>query len=226
LREHNEFPQAEKGFMFRYLLVVRFLLTNVVALALLAGAWMQGWLDAVIHGDLIELSLIIVVVFAYGLIACTCRIFQTSGELDAVRARQPAADSIAGSFLDRLATSGDADSTRGVLRLRLGQRIAGVRHVANSLVFLGLIGTVIGFIIALSGVDPTRAADADNVADMVATLISGMSVALNTTLVGAVLYVWLIIDYRLLASGTVELLTATIELGDGPRAAGQPGGGG
>lgn len=99
--------------------------------------------------------------------------------------------------------------------MRLGRRIATVRHIANSLVFLGLIGTVIGFIIALSGVDPSRAADADNVADMVATLISGMSVALNTTLVGAVLYVWLIVNYRLLSSATVDLLTETIDLGDG-----------
>ncbi len=41
-----------------------------------------------------------------------------------------------------------------MVRLKLSNRIAFVHHKANSLVFLGLIGTVIGFIIALSGVDP------------------------------------------------------------------------
>ena len=37
--------------------------------------------------------------------------------------------------------------------MTLLSRIASIRHLANSLVFLGLLGTVIGFIIALSGVD-------------------------------------------------------------------------
>ena len=36
--------------MFRYLLIVRFALINVVAAALLAGAYLQGWLDAVVKG--------------------------------------------------------------------------------------------------------------------------------------------------------------------------------
>lgn len=201
--------------MYRYLLIVRFMLINVVAAALLAGVYFQGWLDAVIGADLIELSAIIAAVFAYGFLYCGFRVAQTSGELDAVRSGAPGSASPAGAYLDRLSPARDRDSLRSVLRMRLGRRIATVRHIANSLVFLGLIGTVIGFIIALSGVDPNRAADADNVADMVATLISGMSVALNTTLVGAVLYVWLIVNYRLLASGTVDLLTATIDRGDG-----------
>ena len=46
---------------------------------------------------------------------------------------------------------------------------------------------------------------------MVATLISGMSVALNTTLVGSILYVWLIVNHRILTTGTVRLLTAVLQ---------------
>lgn len=102
-----------------------------------------------------------------------------------------------------------------MLRLRLTNRIAIVGQIANALVFLGLIGTVIGFIIALSGVDPAAATDAARVAPMISKLIQGMAVALNTTLEGAVLYIWLLIDYRLLASATVKLLTAAIETANG-----------
>ncbi|MCH7935990.1 MAG: MotA/TolQ/ExbB proton channel family protein [Proteobacteria bacterium] len=94
-----------------------------------------------------------------------------------------------------------------------------VRNVANSLVLLGLIGTVIGFIIALSGVDPQAASQVENVAAMISTLINGMSVALNTTLVGALLYVWLIVNYGILTSGTVDLIAAIIDMGEA-RAAG------
>lgn len=86
-----------------------------------------------------------------------------------------------------------------------------MRHIANSLVLLGLIGTVLGFIIALSGVDPENAADLSNVAPMVSTLIAGMSTALYTTLVGAVLNMWLMANHQLLATGTVKLITTLLE---------------
>ena len=74
--------------------------------------------------------------------------------------------------------------------------------------------TVIGFIIALSGVDPATASEVENVQAMVSTLITGMSVAMYTTLVGAVLYVWLNVNHRILVTGTVDLIDATIELGE------------
>jgi hypothetical protein len=45
-------------------------------------------------------------------------------------------------------------------------------------------------------------------------LIDGMSVALYTTLVGSVLHIWLIVNYHMLATGTVELVTAVAELGE------------
>ena len=101
-----------------------------------------------------------------------------------------------------------------MLRLKLTDHIVVVRNVANSLVLLGLIGTVIGFIIALSGIDPEAASQVENVATMVSTLINGMSVALNTTLVGALLYVWLIVNYGILTSGTVDLIAAIIDMGE------------
>ena len=47
---------------------------------------------------------------------------------------------------------------------------------------------------------------------MVSTMIAGLSTALYTTLVGAVLNVWLMINYRILAGGTVKLITALIEI--------------
>jgi len=101
-----------------------------------------------------------------------------------------------------------------MVRLKLSNRIAIVRHTANSLVFLGLVGTVIGFIVALSGVDPESVSSAEAVGPMVAKLIQGMSIALYSTLVGAVLYLWLIVNHRMLASGTVNLINTIIEMGE------------
>ena len=101
-----------------------------------------------------------------------------------------------------------------MVRLKLSNRIAIVRHTANSIVFLGLVGTVIGFIVALSGVDPESVSSAEAVGPMVAKLIQVMSIALYTTLVGAVMYLWLIVNHRMRASGTLNLIYTIIEMGE------------
>ena len=198
----------------RYLLVLRFMLVNLVAVSLLVAAYLQGWLDGFFTSYTMELSAAIMLVFLYGLVTCGARTWRITVELNDVKVGNPKPSSWAGKHLRNVRDSDPARHSvhAGALRLKLSNRVAGVRHIANSLVFLGLIGTVIGFIIALSGVDPAATTDVDNVAAMVSTLVNGMAVALYTTLVGAVLYVWLIIDYRILATGTVHLITATIEL--------------
>jgi biopolymer transport protein ExbB/TolQ len=77
---------------------------------------------------------------------------------------------------------------------------------------LGLIGTVAGFIIALSGVTAEEAGDLAAVQPMIAQLISGMSIALYTTLEGAVLGLWLTVNHRILATGTSTLYSDILAL--------------
>ena len=202
--------------LYRYLLFVRFALVNIVAVALLGAAYLQGWLDGVFSAYLMELSAVIVLVFLYGLVLCGAKIWRHSVELNEVKAGTADSRSRAGRYLSHVrgAAAEGRSLHAGALRLKLTDRIAGVRHIADSLIFMGLIGTVIGFIIALSGVDPEAMTEVENVTAMVSTLINGMSVAMYTTLVGAVLYVWLNINFRILVSGTVDLITTAIELGE------------
>ncbi len=202
--------------LYRYLLIVRYALVNLVAASLLGAAYMQGWLDGIIGAYLWQLSLFIVVVFVYGLILCGIKVWRQSVDLNDLKSGTPRPDSRAGRFLKD--TENATPESRTIqaesFRLKVTDGIVDVRHIANALVLLGLIGTVIGFIIALSGVDPKSASNADSVAAMVATLINGMSVALYTTLVGAVLHIWLIVNYRILTSGTVDLIANTIQLSE------------
>jgi hypothetical protein len=200
----------------RYLLLMRFAVFNLVALALLGAAWLKGWVDLVLRGDTTQLVLIIGLVFAYGLLSCAHKVLVTSNEINQARdpARYP--DSRVARYLDSIRHSDGHARTicASALKLKLASRIGSIRHLANSLVFLGLIGTVIGFIIALSGVDADAAADVSSIGPMVSTLITGMSIALHTTLVGAILNIWLMINYRLLENGTVTLVTTIVELGE------------
>ena len=201
---------------FKYLLLTRFIVLNAFFTSLVLAVYGQGWLDAMMSARLVELTLIIVAVFLYGLAACGWKIWRLTSELNGLNEGSLPSNNPVVLYLDQVGTS-DSQSRAlqaGSLRLELTDRIVTVRHIANALIFLGLIGTVIGFIIALSAVDPTAASDAENVAGVIATLIDGMSVALNTTLVGATLYLWLTVNYRILTTGTVTLIAEVIGLGE------------
>jgi hypothetical protein len=201
---------------YRHLHLTRFLLFNILAAAMGIAGYLQGWLDGVFQAHLSELSGVIFLVFLYGLAHCAVKLWRHGRELAEIEAGRPDPDGLAGAYLLQARRSGDDQGGRSeALRLRLTDRIVVVRHVADSLVFLGLIGTVIGFILALSGIDPDAAGKVENVSAMVATLINGMSAALYTTLVGAVFYIWLIIDYRILVTCTVALISACLDKGEG-----------
>ncbi len=200
----------------RHLLALRFALLNIVAAGLLSAVYLQGWLDDALHGYTAWLALGICTVFAFGLALCARRIWRTSVELNAVKQLDPPRTSRAGIYLASIAGRSDESRsiTANLLHNRLGNPIVVVRQTADSLVFLGLVGTVIGFIVALSGIDPQTSAQVDEVASMVSTLVAGMSIALYTTLFGSVLHVWLMVNHRLLATGTSNLFNAIVERGE------------
>lgn len=205
---------AARGFeSYRWLLILRFALLNLTCLALVGAVWAQGWLDEMIATDSYHLIKINIAVFIVGLAMCGARIFKLSAELNQLKAETPAAGSRTAAYLEQ--TKGVDSGSRLLLaeslKMRLGVRLGSIRHIANSIVLIGLVGTVIGFIIALSGVDAAAATDAGAITPMVSTLLFGMAIALYKTLVGSVLNIWLMMDYRLLESGTVHLVTGIVD---------------
>ena len=200
---------------YRYRLLLRFIAINAIGVALLIAAMVEGWPGALLAADATGLVRVIVATFLVGLAWCTGEVAQVSGELNALALRQPPAGSIARRFLDRLrrAAPGARGSVEAALRERLAGRLVPIRQLAAMLVLLGLIGTVAGFVIALSGIEPAQAADVASVAPMIARLIEGLGVALHTTLVGAVLNIWLVLDYRVLEAGMARLHVGLLERG-------------
>ena len=199
-----------------YRLVLRFALLNIVAGALLVAGEANGLVSRAIEADSTSFVFVIVVVFLVGLALALQRVVWTSRELNQARQSEPDRASRAAAHIERTTGKG-ADSRQTLaqaLRLELSQNITIIRHLASSLVFLGLIGTVLGFIIALSGVDPDLASETENIGPMVSALIAGMSTALVTTLVGGLLNIWLMANYQLLTTGTVRLINTIVELGE------------
>ena len=73
--------------------------------------------------------------------------------------------------------------------------------MAEEMLTFGLIGTVVGLIIAFSSLDLASISSASGAAAMVTTLVSGVGVALYTTLVGSLGYIWLALQNHLFNKG-------------------------
>jgi hypothetical protein len=200
----------------RHQLVLRFALFNAAAFALLGAAYGQGWIGRILAADVTSITVGIFIVFLGGLAACAREIWRISLEMNAVLARNPEEGSLTERYLSGLAgrDAGSRAIVANAMRTQLASRIAIIRYVANILVLLGLIGTVLGFVIALSAVSAEGSGDVSKIAPMVAKLLVGMSVALYTTLVGTVLHLWLGANYHILAVGVAKFTSHLIARGE------------
>lgn len=200
----------------RYLLILRFGVVNSAGFALLSAAWAEGLIDPIVQTDSTRLCLMIFLVFLAGLAVCAQKIWRTSMEMNLAKEFDPSVPSRAQRYLAEVRgrDSGARSIAASSLKFKLASRIGVPRQISSTLVILGLIGTVIGFIIALSGVDPDKAGDVAAIGPMVSKLIDGMAVALYTTLVGGVLNIWLNINVNMLAGATVNLITEIVAVGE------------
>ena len=201
---------------FKYLLILRYSIINLVGLTFLFVLFTQGFVTKAISADITNMVVIILCLFFVGFILSAYRTFWVSKELNNAFSIKIPTSSLAKEFLEK-SRKLDASSRNNLavsLRIKIANKINFIKFIANTLVILGLIGTVIGFIIALSGVDGSVSSNPDEVSKMVSTLISGMSVALYTTLVGSICSVWLNICFQILSTGANKLLSRIIELGE------------
>ena len=202
---------------FKYLLILRYILVNSVGFAFLLALASQGYLKIALEADITNMIIIIIVLFLVGFTIALTRTLWISKELNYVDMDKIVEKSLAAEFISKAKGLSGSSRTNlaASLRIRLSTKINHIKFIANTLVVLGLIGTVIGFIIALSGVDGSGvSSNPEEVSKMVSTLISGMSVALYTTLAGSICSVWLNLCYQILSTGANRLLSKIIEAGE------------
>ncbi|MGE0117246.1 MAG: MotA/TolQ/ExbB proton channel family protein [Dongiaceae bacterium] len=80
------------------------------------------------------------------------------------------------------------------------QRWRDVQWLATHVVRIGLLGTVVGLIIAFSAAREGGSADVAEVKTMIAAVVDGMYVSLYATLLGIAVNLWLKINLRLLGN--------------------------
>ena len=190
-----------------YLLFLRWLALNLTGTAILLVFHMQGMVAPVYRADTSYIVYVISALFLYGMLLCGWRVWNTSRELN--YAKSGNGGKIA--HFAALSRNVDRESVKEAFEIKLMARIAFVRYISSSLVMLGLLGTVIGFIMVLTNIPPDAVGDAAQVGKLVSALTGGMGVALYTTLVGAITNLWLNANYTILRTGVINLIAAVLE---------------
>lgn len=160
--------------MLNKLLLYRLIVLNVTALAILAWASAQGWVQEVVMKDDSRISFAIIALFVIGMISLLNRAKKVSAILDQVKTGEITQEVDSGKFIAKSAHLSD---------------------ISQWLVSLGLIGTVIGFAVALVELGNMNLG-AGAAALSISGVIQGLRIAVYTTITGSVLGLWFEINLR------------------------------
>lgn len=204
-------------------LLYKWLVINSFAALLVYVAWLRDWIDLVIESDASYLSVVIGLVFIVFWITSSFHILAINREVGFFSAG--AKNGVAADYFLRLRRKGanldgerfDQGILASTLKARMFMPIQIVAYVANVLILLGLIGTVVGFVIAVNGLGDSIAGgtNIERVQGVLGQIVNGMGVALFTTLVGAILGgLWLQIHYQMLTRAVGGLVVDIVEHAD------------
>ena len=87
-------------------------------------------------------------------------------------------------------------------------------YIVDILIRLGLIGTIIGFILIFASLNETPEVDGQNIQSLLLTMSGGMGTALYTTLLGLISATLLGAQYLILGRSVEELIASLIRLGN------------
>ncbi len=176
--------------MMKNLLILRLSIFNICAFALVTWAALLGYVQMVFTRDVSHISYIIAALFLVGLASTFMRAFKVGAAIDYKKEQKYSRP----LFVDQ-------DKAR-----KMPIKAGHIHDIAEWLVTLGLIGNVVGFVIALSGVDMAAVGSADGAQKIAVSLLAGMGVAFYSTLVGAVTALWTSVNRRILETATLTYL--------------------
>ena len=192
--------------MNNWLLWARFAFLNTIGFAGLALLYINGYVDQVISGDRSHITIVIFGLFMIGLILTAIRIYHLSQEINHLKS----GSSRRHKEYTKLVKKNGETVAKQVLEIKMLAKMQWIRRIATSLVQLGLIGTVYGTMVFMLNIDMTAIADIERVGEVFGVVMQGMGIALYTTLVGAVLNLWLTYNYGIVEHGTSYLLANII----------------
>lgn len=166
--------------MLSNLLIYRLIVLNASGAAFVGWACAEGYISILFAGEKTGIGYGIVALFLVGLVGLAQRAWKASRALNKLKFKQ----------------FGYSDD---LIKFRIKNAYLG--DVAVWLVTLGIIGTAVGLIIAISGL----ALSGSNPTESINHVVSGMKTALLNSVMGMSLGLWSEVNFRILSTAT-ELL--------------------
>jgi hypothetical protein len=195
--------------------------------------WRYGLIRLMVQADRTYISSIICVLYVGASLHCLLRTLAVSGEGERERRTAVALENpeaiFGGDVLppgltgDHIRDLAEKARTQGARRLDqtlllrgLAERMRGSNgfgnFAADSLMKLGLLGTIIGFIIMLAPIAGLDVSDKSVLKSSMGVMSDGMAVAMYTTLAGLVGSILLKLQYYMLESATSGLFARIVRL--------------
>lgn len=184
-------------------LLPRWIILNASLVAMFAAAFYYGVLDRFLIDDTF-ITHGIIAFFAVVLISNLRTVWAIHHTWKTVGDRKLV-------YASERAAGRDAEQ-RDLLVEELSRFMSGYKLAGTILVSLGLLGTVIGILLAFGGVSPDIIGDPDAAAGTIVMLLSGLTTAFNTTLVGIVGMIWNTINLYLMKTDISRFFTTVVSV--------------
>lgn len=212
---------------FKSRLILQWCIYTGVVIFLLWFSWELHLLVQIFISDPTKITFLIALFFIGGTIHCGIRANYLSNQLNAItdiedkRLSWENDDSLPAEFLRTITKSLEGQTFKGEQsadNALLAEVFADQAHAQHEigwfftslLVKLGLLGTVIGFVLMLGPLSTLKSFDIADVQGILTSMTAGMGVALNTTLVGLLGSMLLSFQYLLLDRGADEVVARTV----------------
>ena len=173
--------------MLKNLLLYRLAVVNTTLAALFGYLGYKGYLAMALAGDPTGITIAVAALFLVVTASMLKRAWKTAEGMNWLKTATP--------VQLRVAPTGKPWT----------KRMAKIKHVKDAstwLAGLGLIGTMVGFVMALNGLDVGSLTELSGVQAMIPQMMTGMKVALFTSLAGLGFGMWNEVNYRMLATAT------------------------
>ncbi len=208
-------------------LILQWSIYTGVMIFLLWFSWQLHLLIQIFVNDPTKITFLIALFFIGGTIHCGIRANYLSNQLNAIADIEDntlsweSDDSLPSQFLKTITKSLEGRTLSGEQsadNALLADVFADQAHAQHEigwfftslLVKLGLLGTVIGFVLMLGPLSTLKSFDIADVQGILTSMTAGMGVALNTTLVGLLGSMLLSFQYLLLDRGADEVVARTV----------------
>lgn len=185
-------------------------LRSMILLGVIASSFAilgaENLLALIIESDRSMLSIVILVIYTIATLHWMLLCWDLSQQRVALDRRSPIGPTFLATNFFSTSTTIRSKDYEG-LADRLQNRHAPGHFIADALLKLGLLGTIIGFILMLLPVGEIEDFDTNLIQQLMVQMSGGMAVALYTTLAGLVTSTLLKLQYLLADSALSELLT-------------------